>query len=79
MRRADCCLACAMMLSRGVRALCGSEGVVAPDRAGVPVVGRRLDMMPVFVRSRVRFGVELPSESCGSRGHENWQTRKVWR
>ena len=63
-------MACAMMLRRVVRTpspfrLWGSEGVVVPDRAGVPVVGRRLEMIPVFVRLRAKFGVELPSESCG--------------
>ena len=43
--------------------LCDSEGVVAPERAGVPVGGRRLEMIPVFVRWRVTAGVALPSES----------------
>ena len=54
-----------MMLRRGVTEplLCDSEGVVAPERAGVPVVGRRLEMMPVFVRWRVTAGIALPSES----------------
>ena len=58
-----------MTLRRGETALlsCGSGGVVVapPNRAGVPVVGRRFEMMPVFVRWRARLGVELPSESYG--------------
>lgn len=39
------------------------EGVVAPERAGVPESGRRLEMMPVVVRLSSSAGVELPSSS----------------
>lgn len=34
-----------------------SFGVAVPDNAGVPFVGRRLDMMPVLVFWNVRVGV----------------------
>ena len=55
------------MLSRGATL---SQGVVDPDpesMAGVPVTGRRLEMMPVLVRWRVTAGVDVSSLSCDVR------------
>ena len=58
-----------MTLSRGVELPLleddGSPfGVAVPDSAGVPVVGRRLEMMPVLVFWNVRVGVVDSVSSC---------------
>lgn len=39
------------------------SGVAVPDKTGVPVVGRLLDIMPVRVLSKVTAGVEEDSVS----------------
>ena len=61
MRRAACCFAAAIKLSWGVmlplELARESEGVVDPERAGVPVTGRRFEMMPVAVRLISTAGV----------------------
>lgn len=54
-----------MMLIRGVLDPLGEED---PERADVPTVGRRLEIMPVVVRWRERVGVGA-SESYKSRGY----------
>lgn len=56
------------MLSRGVEeplldAEGSSLGVAVPDRAGVPITGRRLEMIPVFVFWKVTAGVEDSASS----------------
>ena len=53
----------AMTLSRGVEVPLLEEeaspfGVAVPERAGVPAVGRRLEMIPVFVFCKESVGVD---------------------
>ena len=68
-RFAASCFAAALTLIRGVEVplvLVEASGVAEPERAGVPRIGRLLEMIPVVVRLNSTAGVEEPESEVAS-------------